>query len=93
LILAGANVTATNVTFQQNRAQGGNGGDTEQVGDQTSGGGGGFSTNGKPGTHGFGGHDGLPGGGDGGNSKGVIFAAGSTVLGPVVLNRAVWNVR
>ncbi|MBV8798100.1 MAG: autotransporter-associated beta strand repeat-containing protein, partial [Hyphomicrobiales bacterium] len=69
LILAGANVTATNVFFQQNRAQGGKGGNVVQGLFFGGGGGGGWSTDGKEGHHGFGGHGGVPGGGDGGNGR------------------------
>jgi outer membrane autotransporter protein len=69
LILAGANVTATNVSFQQNRAQGGDGGEALPVIATGGGGGGGWSTDGKSGHFGYGGHGGLPGGGDGGNDR------------------------
>jgi autotransporter-associated beta strand protein len=73
LILAGANVTATNITFQNNRAQGGNGGRLVMG----NGGGGGYRTDGQAGTFlGVGGHGGLPGGGDGGNSEGILFSSG-----------------
>ena len=67
LVLAGANVTATSVTFQNGKAQGGSGG---YIGGSTygGGGGGGYFSDGKSGDpFGTGGHGGLPGGGDGGN--------------------------
>ena len=72
LVLAGANVTTTNVTFQNGNAQGGDGALSfdnpfSSVG---GGGGGGYLTSGKISNGaGYGGHGGLGGGGDGGNNK------------------------
>lgn len=46
LVLAGANVTATNVTFQNDKAQGGNGGGISIDYYRGGGGGGGYLTDG-----------------------------------------------
>lgn len=76
----GANVTATNVTFQNDRAQGGNGGAVAKNSVfLAGGGGGGYRTDGQEGARfgDFGGHGGLPGGGDGGNAfTGSVFSTG-----------------
>jgi autotransporter-associated beta strand protein len=70
LVMNGATVTATNLTVAGSKAQGGAGGGTSASYSDGGGGGGGWQTNGK-GSAGlsFGGHGGLPGGGDGGNAS------------------------
>ncbi|WP_281413583.1 autotransporter domain-containing protein [Microvirga antarctica] len=73
LVLSGANVTIANVTLQNGKAQGGNGGSGFHDGYGAGGGGGGYETDGKIGTAiGYGGHGGLPNGGDGGDNLGVV---------------------
>jgi autotransporter-associated beta strand protein len=69
LVLAGANLAITNVTFQNNRAQGGNGGGN--VGASAygaGGGGGGYLSNGASGDFRLGGRGGAGGGGNGGGT-------------------------
>jgi outer membrane autotransporter protein len=79
LVLAGANLTVTNVALLNGKAQGGNGGRLYATGGHfdprlAGGGGGGYFSDGKLGVTGgfplgYGGHGGLPGGGDGGNNR------------------------
>jgi outer membrane autotransporter protein len=69
LVMNGATVTATNLTVAGSKVQGGNGGGPSASYSNGGGGGGGWQTSGK-GSAGlsFGGHGGVPGGGDGGNA-------------------------
>ncbi|MBD0417420.1 autotransporter domain-containing protein [Oryzicola mucosus] len=78
---AGADVTITNVSFQDNLAQGGEGGDSTHHGGGSGGGGGGRRGDGGD-AHGyFGGAGGVGGGGDGANREGATPAQSGSVGG------------